>query len=451
MNGERKGEGATSKTKGPALMAGAMLASMLVLSIAAFSPLQAGFAAEDRMDEDDNHHDDTMTSSMPQPNDDSVVLKAEASDALFEPAAGLSNVFGPDGLFPFEDIFDCADSLECGVSAGDDAKFMGTFEEGNENDLTGYTATYTSPVTYGPHQIEGHTYEIELTDTEWNSSDAAMPTRQAEFTKMVNNVGFNQIQHGASMIDRSDVPQLYDHAFLYGHAKVTDITDGNNTVVAEDVFTHVMVAHVMDEEAFYQNLKGTAASPTMVFLFAINIPNDTELPGVGELSAEEAQSFTPLPGDPSLDNPPPVNYPVEIPEQRDGEIDEPESQSTTWPVANPDQPLLFNFLIYQDAEISWKSMDEVTEAAGEDSGAWIELTESDNGNAIIVRGEGFEPDAQVTVRINGDTETPTMTQADSAGEFVSLLEIPGGSDGDSLTISAEDDSGALAEETFDVQ
>ncbi len=75
-------------------------------------------------------------------------------------------------------------------------------------------------MTYGPHQIAGHTYRIELTDTQWNSADAAMPTRQAEFTRMVNNVGLNQIQHGASMIDRSDVPQLYDHAFLYGHARV---------------------------------------------------------------------------------------------------------------------------------------------------------------------------------------------------------------------------------------
>lgn len=66
------------------------------------------------------------------------------------------------------------------------------------------------------------------------------------------------------MVDRSDVPQLYDHAFLYGHARVTDITNGNNTVVAEDVFTHVIVAHVMDENAFYSSLKGSAASPTMV-------------------------------------------------------------------------------------------------------------------------------------------------------------------------------------------
>ncbi|MDQ4101411.1 MAG: hypothetical protein M3115_04405 [Thermoproteota archaeon] len=352
----------SSKRNGLVLTATVVLASILVMSIAVFSPIQRGFATTTNMTMDTNNQNgNTNTaasaegSSLPQPNDNSTILKAQASNALFEPAAGLSNVFGPGGLFPFEDVFTCADALTCGVSAGEDATFSGTFEEGNRNNLTEYTATYTSPVTYGPHQIEGHTYQIELTDTQWNSTDAAMPTRQAEFASMVNNVGLNQIQHGASMIDRSDVPQLYDHAFLYGHARITDITNGNNTVVAEDVFTHVMVAHVMDEDAFYQNFKGSAASPTMVFLFTVNIPSDTELPGVGSLSPEEAQGFTPLPTDPSLTNPPPVEYPVELPAPREGAIEEPEPQSTVWPVANPNQPLLFNFLVYQDAQVTLSS------------------------------------------------------------------------------------------------
>ena len=357
---EKRRKSISKKTKGSVLMAGAVLASVLVMSIAVFSPIQGGFATTTNTTMDNNQNGNVSTAgteaSLPQPNDENTILKAQASNALFEPAAGLSNVFGPGGLFPFEDVFTCADALTCGVSAGDNAMFTGTFEEGNENNLTGYTATYTSPVTYGPHQIEGHTYQIELTDTEWNSSDAAMPTRQAEFASMVNNVGLNQIQHGASLVDRSDVPQLYDHAFLYGHARVTDITNGNNTVVAEDVFTHVMVAHVMDQDAFYSNLKGSAASPTMVFLFAINIPNDTELPGVGSLSPEEAQGFTPLPTDPSLSNPPPVGYPVEIPAPGEGTIEAPEPQSTVWPVANPNQPLLFNFLVYQDTQVTLSSM-----------------------------------------------------------------------------------------------
>lgn len=292
--------------------------------------------------------------SIPQPNDNKTVVKVEATNALYEPAAGLTNVFGPEGLFPFQN-FSCADALTCGISAGEDVKLTGSFEQGNANNMTSYEATYTSPVTYGPHQIAGHKYKITLTDLNWNGAGSALPTVQPEFAAMVNDVGFNQIQHGASNIDRSDVPQLYDKAFLYGHAMVTDITNGNNTVVAKDIFTHVMVAHVMDENEYYTNLRDKALSPNQVFLFAVNIPNDTELPGVGSLTAEEAQSFTPLSSDESLNNPPPIGYSVNIPTPRDGEIEEPEPQSTVWPVANPNQPLLFTFLVYQNADISLDS------------------------------------------------------------------------------------------------
>lgn len=190
------------------------------------------------------------TSSLPQPNNNDTLINVEASDALFEPAAGLSNLFGPGGLFPF-DNFSCADALTCGVSAGENAEFIGTFEKGNTNNMTGFDATYTSPLTYGPHQIAGHEYKITLTDVNWNSPSASLPTEQPQFAALTNNVGFNQIQHGASNVDRSDVPQLFNMVFLYGHAQVTDITNGNNTVVAEDVFTHLMVGHVMNEQTFY--------------------------------------------------------------------------------------------------------------------------------------------------------------------------------------------------------
>ncbi len=347
------GRKATSK-KNSLILTTAVLASVLILSIAFFTPWQSGSASSSMTDNNTSGH--TMTSSIPQPNDNTTIVKAQASKALFEPAAGKSNVFGPGGLFAMNKTFSCADALTCGVSAGEDSKFTGTFEEGNANNLTGYTATYTSPVTYGPQQMAGHTYKIELTDTTWNSTDAAMPTRQAEFAKMVDNVGFNQIQHGSSYVDRSDVPQLYDHAFLYGHVKVTDITDGNNTVVAKDVFTHVMVAHVMDESSFYRSLHNKAASPTLVLLFAINIPSGVELPDKGSLTPEQAQSFTPLPSDPSLNNAPQINYPVQIPTPRNGTISTPESQSTTWPVDNPNQPLFFTFLMYQDTQVTMKSM-----------------------------------------------------------------------------------------------
>ena len=344
-----------SSSHSPASTSEAKDGSSMKATTTATTPVST--ASQDSMEQDMSPQSSSSLSSspsIPQPNDNSTVVNVEATNGLYEPAAGLTNVFGPEGLFPFQN-FSCADALTCGISAGEDAKFTGVFEQGNANNMTSYEATYTSPVTYGPHQIAGHEYKITLTDLNWNSADSALPTRQPEFAAMVNDVGFNQIQHGSSNIDRSDVPQLYDEAFLYGHAMVTDITNGNNTVVAKDIFTHVMVAHVMDENEYYKNLKDKALSPNMVFLFAVNIPNDTELPGVGSLSAEQAQSFTPLAEDESLDNSPPIDYPVNIPTPREGEIDEPESQSTVWPVANPNQPLLFTFLVYQNADINLDS------------------------------------------------------------------------------------------------
>jgi hypothetical protein len=346
-----------SSSSSPSSASEATDSSSMEATTTATTPVSTASASQDSMEQDMSSQSSSSLSSspsIPQPNDNSTVVKVEATNALYEPAAGLTNVFGPEGLFPVQN-FSCANALTCGISAGEDAKFKGVFEQGNANNMTSYEATYTSPVTYGPHQIAGHEYKITLTDLNWNSADSALPTRQPEFAAMVNDVGFNQIQHGASNIDRSDVPQLYDEAFLYGHAMVTDVTNGNNTVVAKDIFTHVMVAHVMDENEYYKNLKDKALSPNMVFLFAVNIPSDTELPGVGSLSAEQAQSFTPLADDESLDNSLPIDYPVNIPTPREGEIDEPESQSTVWPVANPNQPLLFTFLVYQNADINLDS------------------------------------------------------------------------------------------------
>ncbi len=368
-----KSYGRLSKTKMTGVIASIFLLSFAVLATSQ-GRNQLAFAQ--------GENDKSMTtmsssSSLPQPNANGTVLKVQAKNALFEPSAGLSNVFGPKGLFPFTDVFKCGDALTCGISAGDNAKFIGTFEQKNTNKLTGYEATYTSPITYGPHQIKDHTYKLTLTDTEWNSSDAAKPTLQAEFTKKVNNVGFNQIQHGASHVDRSDVPQLYDLAFLYGHAKLTDITNGNNTDVAKDVFTHVMVAHVMDEKAYYRDLRDQAASPTLVLLFAINIPNDVELPGVGKLSAEKAQSFTPVSSDPSLKNPPQFNYPVKMDPPRTGEIKEAaDSQSTTWPVANPKQPLYFTFLVFNEASVNYASNES-------ENGQKMMNTSMDNGQKMM--------------------------------------------------------------------
>jgi hypothetical protein len=330
-----------------------VISSILLLSLAIFSATAGNSMVLAQQQQQQQSMSMMSSSPQPQPNANGTLLKATGSKALFEPAAGLSNVFGPKGLFPFTNVFTCANALTCGVSAGNDSNFTGTFEQGNKNQMTAYEATYTSPVTYGPEQIKGHTYKITLTDTFWNSIGAAKPTRQAEFTRITNDVGFNQIQHGASHVDRSDVPQLFDNAFLYGHAQVTDITKGNNTVVAKDVFTHVMVAHVMNENAYYRSMKDVAASPTLVLLFAINIPSGTALPGVGTLTPDKAQSFTPLASDVSLKSPPKYKYPVNIPAPRTGSIAAPQSQSTTWPVDNPKQPLFFTFLLFQKADINY--------------------------------------------------------------------------------------------------
>jgi hypothetical protein len=58
------------------------------------------------------------SSKMPQPNSNSTILEVEGSNALFEPAVGLTNVFGPEGIFPFTDVFKCADALTCGYLQG---------------------------------------------------------------------------------------------------------------------------------------------------------------------------------------------------------------------------------------------------------------------------------------------------------------------------------------------
>ena len=345
-------QAATSRNNKSRLLGTGIIASMLILSIVVLSTMQGQLSSKVAYAQATPFSDTFKKvtknfQTFPQPNANNTLITANASNALFEPAAGLSNVFGPAGLFPFKDTFNCANALTCGVSAGNNSKFIGIFDQGNKHNMTGYEATYTSPVTYGPEQIKGHTYKITLTDTQWNSPDAAKPTRQAEFAQMVNNVGFNQIQHGASHVDRSDVPQLFDNAFLYGHAKVTDTTNGNNTVVAKDIFTHVMVAHVMNENTYFRSLKDSAQSPTLVFLFAINIPSDVALPGVGKLTPDRAQSFTPLSTDVSMKNPPQFSYSVKVPAPRSGSIKAPDSQSTTWPVDNPKQPLFFTFLVYQ--------------------------------------------------------------------------------------------------------
>jgi hypothetical protein len=274
-----------------------------------------------------------------------------AKTALYEPGVGKTNVFGPGGIFPFfNDTFSCADDVvKCGVLA-EGGTFKGVFKEaGGENDNR-FRAEYTSPITYGGHQVAGHKYRIELVDTEWNNENLELtptPTRVPEFLTAGDGVAFDQIQHGHSMVDRADAPMFVNKVALYGHANVYDITDGADKLVAEKIFVHLMVGCVVDESKFYSDFQINSPLPLVVALFAVNVPSRVELPGgIGPLTSEQAQSFTPMPDDPSLTNPPPANY------QQLGDqgvrTKAPMPQSTVWPVDNPTQPVFFTFLLYTD-------------------------------------------------------------------------------------------------------
>jgi hypothetical protein len=272
------------------------------------------------------------------------------SSALYEPNAGRTNVFGPGGIFPFfNDTFSCGNAVTCGVQT--DASFKGVFKENGQPGDNKFVATYTAPITYGDHQVKGHKYKVVMVDTKWNNDDPAqtpLPTRTPDFLLPGNGVAFDQYQHGHSMIDRADVPLFSNKVVVYGHANVYDETDGGK-LVAKNIFMHMMVGKAVDEKGFYSDMQNNDGTPLVVLLFLVNIPSGVQLPGgIGPLTPEQAQSFTPLADDPSLKNPPPVDYSkladwgVKAPE--------PKPQSTPWSVDNPTQPVFFTFLLFTDAK-----------------------------------------------------------------------------------------------------
>jgi hypothetical protein len=279
---------------------------------------------------------------------DRPYVKAFAgSSALYEPNAGKTNVFGPGGIFPFfNDTFSCGDAITCGVQT--DASFKGVFSEMGEN---AFVVKYEAPITYGGHQVQGHTYRVELVDTKWNNDDPAqtpLPTRTPDFLLAGDGVAFDQYQHGHSMVDRADVPLFWNKVALYGHVNVYDESDGDK-MVAENIFAHLMVGTVVDEMAAYEDLQNNNATPLVVALFLVNIPSGVELPGgIGPLTSEQAQSFTPLSDDPSLTNSPPIDY--DRLAEWGVEVEEPLPQSTPWSVDNPTQPVFFTFLLFTDAK-----------------------------------------------------------------------------------------------------
>jgi hypothetical protein len=287
-------------------------------------------------------------------------LKAYASGkAIYEPNAGKTNVFGPGGIFPFfNSTFSCGNAITCGTPV--DASFKGVFKEAGGAGDNRFVATYTAPITYGDHQVAGHKYRVEMVDTKWNNDDPAqtpLPTRMPDFLLPGNGVAFDQYQHGHSMVDRADVPLFYNKVAVYGHANVYDETESGK-LVAKNIFMHLMVGKVVDEKAFYGNVQNDDGSPLLVLLFLVNIPSGVQLPGgVGPLTPEQAQSFTPLSDDPSLKNPPPFDY-AKL-KQMGVDVKEPLPQSTPWSVDNPTQPVFFTFLLFSNAKAVTSSTNEV--------------------------------------------------------------------------------------------
>lgn len=295
-------------------------------------------------------------------SEDKPYAKVFAQTALYEPAVGKTNVFGPGGIFPFfNDTFTCADNvLTCGVMA-EGASLKGVFKEAGVQGDNMFVAEYVSPITYGDHQMAGHKYRIELVDTMWNNPERELtptPTRVPQFLATGNGVAFDQIQHGSSMVDRADAPMFMNKVALYGHVNVYDVTDGHKKLVVERVFAHLMVGHVVDEKTLYTDFQFNSPLPLVVALFVVNVPSGVQLPGgIGPLTSEQAQSFTPMADDPSLTHVPPSNY--EQLSAQGIELKEPMPQSTVWPVDNPTQPVYFTFLLFTETKAFKSSTNEV--------------------------------------------------------------------------------------------
>lgn len=291
-------------------MAG-IISSILLLSLAIFSTTEE------------------MPIALAQQANAPKLVKVNATNGLFEANLGAANFYGKGGVDP-QAVFPppgCPpsglDPIKCGVSAGKDSMFNGTFDQGNAHHLTAATATFTSPITTGELK-SGHTYKITITDNKWNNTDTRTPTIWPGFARTVNNVNLHcQLQHGASLIDRSEVPPIFEcpGVMFYGHAIVTDITNGANTPVAK-VFAHEMLGHIINQTNYFKYMRADPISPNLGIVIVANIPSDIPLPGQGwakhcskpnMCTAEEANGFFPLTGDPSLTHPPQFKYPITTP------------------------------------------------------------------------------------------------------------------------------------------
>lgn len=329
------------KKRNPSAIMAAAFAAMLVAMVPVVMAITSGTAARTTTMEAE-----AADAMMGKPY---VKAYATTGKVLYEPNAGRTNVFGPGGIFPFfNSTFSCGDAITCGVEV--DASFKGVFREAGAEGDNRFVATYVAPITYGDHQVAGHKYRVEMVDTKWNNDEpelTPLPTRTPDFLLPGNGVAFDQYQHGHSMIDRADVPLFWNRVVVYGHANVYDETEGGR-MVAEKIFMHLMVGKVLDEHAFYKNVQNDDATPWLVLLFLVNIPSGVQLPGgIGPLTSEQAQSFTPMADDPSLTNPPPFDYAGLA--EMGLDVEEPLPQSTPWSVDNPTQPVFFTFLLFSEA------------------------------------------------------------------------------------------------------
>jgi len=309
----------------------------------------------------------SMDYSAAEPTMDRPYFKFMGSNALYEPSVGIINVFGPEGLFPFfDDVFSCGNGFECGVESKD-AKIWGVLNVMGDRDSNMVYVEYTSPITYGdtreenPSQITDHKYRIELKDTNWIHPNNPIPTATPGFLLNGNGVALDQIMHGKSGIDTghvvdgvANVPLFKNKGTLYGHGIIKDVTDPQNEfVVVDDIFIHVMVGNVIDEEAYFKNLQEIPLTPEIALVFAINIPSGAELPGgIGPLTPEQALSFTPPSDDPALTSNPPIDY-------SSLGIDEPIAHTTPWTVDNPEESIHFTFLVFQDVRSFYSATDKI--------------------------------------------------------------------------------------------
>lgn len=335
---------------------GITLAILLLSAVAIFSATEGSSIALAQQQ---------PVSSIPQANAHKVLrVTSGAHGAFFVPDLGLATFYGPAnatnhipaGLDEQKGVFKCSgDPIGCGRNMT--GTFDGTFEQGNKDKVTHVTATFKSPVKTG-ELITNDTFQITATAFTWNTSLSAKQTPQPDFTKPVP-VKIGGIQHGLSLIDRSDVQQISENpgVLTYGPCDVMNM----NTTTKSQAYCHIMVGHLVNETSFYKYMRDDPTSPNLAIVIAASIPAGVKLPGDWSkapipcpnniCTADQAQQFFPMRNDVALKSPPPFNYPVSIPVPRSGSPVTHPGPSQEQPVSLKGQPFFFAFVVYPLADI----------------------------------------------------------------------------------------------------